>query len=586
MATNILQTIIQLRYGTFNEWMNSSIILHKGEAAICTFPSESTIESLSNGIPSNTPPAVGIKIGDGQHYFYQLPWLQGVAADVYSWAKRSTKPTYTAAEISGLQSFLEENFHLSGDITFAPRIYQIIEGTGDNINKYYLRYKENNEDAQWVVDTNHPIDLSMYQKVVDWIGTNIITNPNFPTLGAFSGAHIDSKINVLNVADTPIANQFVTSVNETAGKITVERARPTFSNIDGTLNVEKGGTGQTTLAENHVLVGNGTDSIKLIPIAETIANNNHLVPNNVIKAYVDNAVAGLSGAMHFIGEAAVVIREGSAVDPRIPDYNFAQAQPGDVILYNEKEFVWNGGNWQLLGDESSYAVKGSIKDVDIDAEAAIQQSKIAGLAEAFEGKVDKKEGKTLTSNDFTDELKTKLENLPENAQANVIEHILLNGTEISPAIVNDLTKAINLQINEFDDASRTKLQGIQASAEVNKIEKIIYDSEELVPDAERKVVITPIKHENVIESIAINGVVWPPDTNKQVNIRLDQSALNLDVLEGATIPTASGYTREDVTQVSKKLQLERIAATGNVQDLRQTADTYIILNCGSSTDVI
>jgi hypothetical protein len=70
-------------------------------------------------------------------------------------------------------------------------------------------------------------------------------------------------------------------------------------------------------------VGNGTDSIKLIPIAETIANNNHLVPNNVIKAYVDNAVAGLSGAMHFIGEAAVVIREGSAVDPRIPDYNFA-----------------------------------------------------------------------------------------------------------------------------------------------------------------------------------------------------------------------------------------------------------------------
>jgi len=61
-----------------------------------------------------------------------------------------------------LQSFIEDNFHISGDVTIAPRIYQLVQGTGDDQYKYYLRYKENNEDAQWVTDTNQAIDLTPY----------------------------------------------------------------------------------------------------------------------------------------------------------------------------------------------------------------------------------------------------------------------------------------------------------------------------------------------------------------------------------------------------------------------------------------
>jgi len=74
-------------------------------------------------------------------------------------------------------------------------------------------------------------------------------------------------------------------------------------------------------------------------------------------------------------------------------------------LSESKEFVWTGSNWRLLGDEGSYAIRGSIKDIDIDAEAEISQSKIAGLENTLNTKVDKVEGKALSSNDFTDELK-------------------------------------------------------------------------------------------------------------------------------------------------------------------------------------
>lgn len=585
MAGNVLETRIQLRYGTYEQWMNSSTILMLGEAAICSFPNDNTIDSLSNSSPSHTPPAIGIKIGDGRSYFYQLPWVQAIAADVYNWAKTSTKPQYTASEISGLQSFIEENFHISGDVTIAPRIYQITRGTDENANVFYLRYKESNEESAWITDTNHPIDLTAYEKLATWVGVMV---DRFPTLGTFTASQTNSIVGELNATDIAQENQFVTSVTESAGIISVERARPTFSNISGIASVEQGGTGRNTLTEDSVLVGNGTNAVQLRPIADSIANNNHLVPNNLIKAYVDKAVEGLVGAMHFVGDATVVINNNSSVDPRINGYDFSKVQPGDVILYESKEFVWTGGGWRLLGDEGSYAIKGSIKNADIDENAEISQSKIANLDNTFNTKVDKVEGKTLTSNDFTDELKEKLNNIEAGAQRNTIEHILVNDVEVRPATVDSVPNTVNLQIQEFDENSQNKLASIATGAEVNKIEKVLYDGVEVTPDENRTVNILSdphLSHENKIEQIFINGVEWAPNSEKQVKITIDQAALNLNVLEGATIPNGMGGT-EDVTQVAKKLELERIAVTGNVKDLHQYTDTYIVLDCGSSTEVV
>jgi hypothetical protein len=66
------------------------------------------------------------------------------------------------------------------------------------------------------------------------------------------------------------------------------------------------------------------------------------------------------------------------------------------------------------------------------------------LDDTFDTKVDKVEGKTLSSNDFTDELKQKLEDIGINAETNVIEHIMLNGNEIPPITINSVPKTVNL----------------------------------------------------------------------------------------------------------------------------------------------
>lgn len=584
MAENVLETKIQLRYGTYSQWMNSEIVLMQGEAAICAFPYSNTIVS-SDLRPEHTPPAIGIKIGDGTHYFYELPWVQAIAADVYSWAKDSQKPQYSAQEILGLQNFVENLITGDVDITIAPRIYELTQGTGANANRYYLRYKENNEESEWVLDTSTYIDLSDLVKLSTWIGQDV---NNFSSLGDRTEEHIQFDLGRLQVTDTEQGSAVVTSVSQTNGKISSTKRPLTFSDINGTLSPEHGGTGRTSLTQDQVIIGNGTESVNFIPIATEIAMNNNLVPNYLVKSYVDNATAGLTGAMHFVGEATVVINPNTAIDPRIDGYNFGQAQLGDVILYDSKEFVWDG-TWRLLGDEGSYAVKGSIKDTDISSDAGIQQSKIAGLSDTFDTKVDKVEGKTLTSNDFSNELKDKLDNIQDGAQVNAIEHIFLNSEEASITTVNSLAKSVNLTVQEFDSASQDKLSGIESNAQVNKIEKIIYDGEELVPNENKILTINSnphTEHENKIESIKINGTEYLPDQDKQISITIDQAALNLNVLEGAQIPAISGAGKEEVEQISKKLQLARIAVTGNVQNLSQTNDTYITLDCGSSTEVI
>jgi len=44
--------------------------------------------------------------------------------------------------------------------------------------------------------------------------------------------------------------------------------------------------------------------------------------------------------------------------------------------------------------------------------------------------------------------------------------------------------------------------------------------------------------------------------------------------------------KESVDVINKQLQFAAIAKSGDVKHLVQTQDTYIILNCGSSTEVI
>lgn len=91
MADKTLNTRIRLKYDTLANWTSNNPVLLAGELAIVEVP--------NNVDPIHNAPAILMKVGDGTSTFTELGWSSALAADVYSWAKAATKPTYTAAEV-------------------------------------------------------------------------------------------------------------------------------------------------------------------------------------------------------------------------------------------------------------------------------------------------------------------------------------------------------------------------------------------------------------------------------------------------------------------------------------------------------
>lgn len=85
MATEkMLNTRIQLKYDSFENWskVSNQFELKPGEIAIAYLANSKTTTTPDNG----THPVM-FKVGPGK--FNDLPWASALAADVYSWAKKS-----------------------------------------------------------------------------------------------------------------------------------------------------------------------------------------------------------------------------------------------------------------------------------------------------------------------------------------------------------------------------------------------------------------------------------------------------------------------------------------------------------------
>ena len=560
MADNRLETRILLRYDTYSRWMSSDLILALGEVALAAFPSTT---------PGGPPRTVGVKVGDGIHYFDELPWIQAIAADVYNWAKEANPPS--AENIPGLAEFIEA--HTSGGgsgggESSAAGGYRIV---WNGETKKYILQQLNEETGEWENANSEQINLSDILGRLDaierWANGGVLNIGNIELpINAIVYDELITYLNYIEVNDIGLEHQFVTSVSQSGGKITVTRSIISASDITaGVLPTQRGGTGLSSVDVDQVLIGSDDGNITTKTFVTEIdpTMRDTFVTAGAIIQYVAEKTAGLINAMHFVGETAVIISPDgtSHVNPQIQGYDFSNAQPGDLVLSNNQEFIWTGTNWRIFG--GSFAVKGNIVNADIAENAAIDQTKISNLVDSLDSKVDKEEGKTLIST--TD--KEKLDNIEDGAQVNILERIILNDTTLTP----DSEKAITLNIPIL---TPEQLEAIDR-AEPNVIEHIFVNDEELTPGVIKQLAksvniqFIPFTQEekdklqeieagaqvNSIESIVINGVTYEPE-NKTVNITIDPAAM---------------------------LELSKVASTGEITDLQQTNDVELIIDCGTST---
>lgn len=338
MAEKILQTRIQLKYDTYANWEASTFILKEGEVAICTVPTG------TDSAPSNSLPALLMKVGDGLHKFSELPWLQAQAADVYNWAKAANKPTYSANEITNLETYINNT------IQDTDTQYTIVKGSNDYTWTLMSKAKDATEYTTTVATFTIPDVSDRVAALEEKVGDLNVEG------------QIENAIAELDAAAvTAGTGQVIGSVSQEDGVVTATLKTLQEADIP-TVGITKVNGLQDALdAKQDVVAFEGAydkDNNKAATMAD-----------------VTNAVAGLAGAVHFIG-----------VKDSLPD----TANNGDICIVGNKEYVYSTSDngWHELGDETIYAVKGEIKDTDIAADAAIAQSKIAGLGDALNAKLD------------------------------------------------------------------------------------------------------------------------------------------------------------------------------------------------------
>lgn len=205
-------------------------------------------------------------------------------------------------------------------------------------------------------------------------GLNDATNTRVEALetaigeGGSVGSQIDAKIAELDVAEVAVgAGEIIEKISQTDGKISVSKRALVAGDIP-------------TIEQSQVNGLAGALAAKQDTLAFQSDNYDKETNKVITKSDLDTAIAGLTGVTHFKG-----------VVENLP----ASAENGDIYIKTDgtehiyvKPDAMTEGRFEELGDQNTHIKHGTVVDSDIAANAAIAQSKIAGLTDALAAKAN------------------------------------------------------------------------------------------------------------------------------------------------------------------------------------------------------
>lgn len=637
-----LNTRILLKYDTYENWSTNNPNLLKGEMAIAVIDVSDNTQTHSGQVV----PQLLVKVGNGLEgdagKYNSLPFISGLAADVHSWAKAASKPSYAINEISGAKE------------------YQTVQGT-DEYTWILQARKAGSSDAWENVST---IDLAKISTRIKAVEDRMATaEGDIDKLegtvgdstkglvkdvadlkaavgegGSVTGA-ITGAINALDSTKSQVAgadglalevvqeNGMITSISGSIAAETYD-AYGSASAVDSKLTAYKttndaavqaakdaadaaqAGVNQEILDRQAAISGlkmtaavegtqegtvirfidkvNQVNGVVSAELGELVFNSAYNAENNKAATMSDitNTLANFNGAMRFKGVKESVPADNS-------DYI-----SGDVIIVGTKEYVFDGTNWIELGDETTAGtlisgITGSststaAKTVTAHTQAsgvvtltysdiAIEESQVAGLTTKLtnmQKEIDDEEIRAAAA---------------EKANADAIK--LINGSdtgksmrevagEVSTSGLEGLTNA-NIQTLGQDETALVVSQNNGAVAVTKQKIQIAESQVTGLTDA------LALKATEADLTLAENRIKANEDAITKLN--------GADTVVGSvanSIKTAiEGLDKSDaavegqfVTSVSEENGVITVARGAvNVKDLEQTADTYIVFDCGSSS---
>lgn len=269
-----LNTRISLKYDLLTVWTTKNPVLLKGEVAIVEIPQNNLVND-SQHKPLNAPPAMLMKVGDGEKAFNDLPYVQAVAGDVYAWAKKSVAPT------------LGELTNIDKDLT--DYINDVINGT-DKIQDTDTFYKVGEEKT---TDDKHKFILHAYKKdgtrdeskdvTIDWSDLDTWMAGETKRVQDL----IDATVSTLVPAEAQGEGTFVSAVDQVDGKIQVTRSNLLASHITDTIQQSQV-AGLPTLQSDFNVVKGYVDNAD-----GTVSETNKLMTASAVQRDIENAVGAL-----------------------------------------------------------------------------------------------------------------------------------------------------------------------------------------------------------------------------------------------------------------------------------------------------
>ena len=353
MATKTLNTRLQLKYDTYENWTKNNPTLLAGEVAITTIPS-------ATGDVKQAP-SVLMKVGDGVNTYQDLKYVSGLAANVSAWALAETKPTYTATEITGLDEFI------NGEIQNTNTTYQIVQ-----VDDYNYKLQSKELGGAWS-DTGSTITIPKYD---DTAVKSDITSLKQLVGSTAVATQISNAIAALRLADTYDAKGAAAAAEANAKKAVTDLAN--------------GAVATNTAAITAIKDGETLDSFKdvegAIATAKTEASTAAANALKDAKTYADGKDADIAAAKKAGTDAQAAVNTLSGKVGTVP---------------TDKTVVQMISEAKTAATYDDTAVKADIKAIKADYLKSTDKTELSGKIATVEGKVT-----TLIGDDASKSVRT------------------------------------------------------------------------------------------------------------------------------------------------------------------------------------
>lgn len=644
-----LKTRIALKYDSYANWMNNNPVLLAGEIAIATIETgnSQTVTPNAISLPQtlikvgdgkstySVLPFVSALAADvydwakkaqkPSYAYHEIAGLDDrivelsdvdtnteykiVAVDAASYKYEIQKRTYANNawgewakdqdfDLSNIDSRLDSIEAVLASAGFTPGEDGTITPVGDLINEAIK--KLNGAPDQEAAEAN------------GWIAAKAVQEN-----GILTGIEVTLDASKYDAAGAAKAVQDDLDAYKESNDVAVAAAKKAGDDAQAAVEAEAEARGKAIEALNFAGV-EGTQEGTVVKFVDKISEANGIIDAELGELHFNSAynaetnkiatmsdiadelrdvVADLNGAMHFVGISTTDPAQKVTI---ADDENYAP-EAGDVVIFNTIEWVYDGKAWQQLGAEGAlgaalatmtdtfsndnagktiktFTQNNGIIEVDYQ-DIAIEKSAVNGLVKDLEDLVAK--DNALVAED---------ERLAGLISANAQAISTINGTDTGK----------NMRTVAADEAAKA-IAGTQGSvtaetgkyvASVSLANGILSGTLADLPtiQLEEGTASTPETSEvSVVADIDVSG---HKITDTRVKVAT-AAGLNAKIQAlGSSVTATTGSVLTGITQENgvltghTEVALATIATSGNVKDLVQTAETYVLFNCGTSSDVI